>query len=149
MDEVLRALGDLALQAIPTFLLVAALHWYLKRVFFGPMTRVLAERHEATEGARKQAEESLEKASQKAVEYEAALAAARNEIYREQEELRLKLGEEHGRAILEARHNAEAQVKEAGNQLAAEVESARQSLALHADALAGQIAESVLRRKTV
>lgn len=149
MDEVLRALGDLALKAIPTFLLVMALHFYLKRVFFGPMARVLSERHEATEGARRTAEESLEKASQKATEYEAALAAAREEIYREQEALRLKLREEHVHAVLEARQGAEAQVKLAGNQLAAEVETARRSLALQADALAGEIAESVLRRNVV
>jgi F-type H+-transporting ATPase subunit b len=149
MDEVLRALGDLALKAIPTLVLVMALHLYLKRVFFGPMTRVLDERRKATEGARKQAEDSFEKASQKAAEYEAALAAARNEIYREQEELRLKLRAEHDRAVVEARHSTEAQVKEAGLQLGAEVESARRSLALDADALAGQIAESVLRERRV
>jgi F-type H+-transporting ATPase subunit b len=146
MDAVLRSLGELALAAIPTLLLVLALHFYLKRIFFGPMTRVLAERRAATEGARQAAEESFEKASQKAAEYETALAAAREEIFREQDALRTKLREDHERAVAEARQQAEAKVKEAGLALAAEVETARRTLAMDADALAVQIADSVLRR---
>lgn len=147
MDEVLRSLVGLLLKAIPTFLLVVLLHFYLKRVYFRPMARVLAERYAATEGARKLAGESLANAAAKAAEYEAALRAARGEIYREQEEFRQKLREENARTIREAREHAEAMVKEAGRQLAAEAAAAKQALAADADSLAEQIVQSMLHRR--
>jgi F-type H+-transporting ATPase subunit b len=148
MDEVLRSLGDLLLKALPTFLLVAVLHFYLKRMFFGPMAKVMQERYQATEGARKAAEENLAMASERAAEYEAALRVARGEIYREQEEFRQKLRQEHAQALKDARSGAQAAVKEAGEQLAAELVAAKQSLALQTETLANRIVESVFHRRT-
>ena len=49
------------------------------------MEKVLQQRYDATEGARKLAGESMERASAKAAEYEAAVRAARAEVYRAQE----------------------------------------------------------------
>jgi F-type H+-transporting ATPase subunit b len=144
MDEVLRSLGGLLIQAIPTLLLIVALYFYLKRIYFKPMARVLSERYDATEGARKQAEDSLAKASLKAGEYEAALRAARADIYREQEEFRKGLQKDHARAVADARQRAELMVKEAGASLAAEADNARRTLALRTEALADRIAETVL-----
>src|ERR1700690_2020536 len=144
MDELLRSLGGLALKAIPTFLLVVALHFYLKRVFFGPMARVIEERYQATEGARKAAEESLARAAAKADEYEASLRAARTEIYREEEEARQKPRQEQGQALAEPRRSAEFAALEARQQLAAELVTAKESLALQTDSLADQIVDSVL-----
>ena len=148
MDEVLRSLGGLLLKAIPTFLLIVLLHLYLKRMFFRPMARVIEERYQATEGARKAAEERLAKAAGKAAEYEASLRAARGEIYREQEELRQSLRQDQARAIAEARQSAGAGAKEASRQLAVELEAARQSLALQTESLASQIADSALHGRT-
>ena len=149
MDELLRSLGGLALKAIPTFLLVIALHFYLKRMFFRPMARVIEERYQATEGARKAAEESLAKAAAKADEYDASLRAARNEIYRQEEEIRQRLRQEQAQAIAEARRSAEAAAKEARQQLAAELVAAKESLAPHTDSLADQIVDSVLHGRVV
>jgi len=147
MDEVLRSLGGLLLKAIPTFLLVGLLYFYLKRVYFRPMGRVLAERYDATEGARKLAEESLAKASGKAAEYEAGLRSAREDIYREQEEFRQKLRQDYTQAIHEAKQSAEAVVKEARRQLEGELAHAQQVLAGRAGSLADEIVESVLHRR--
>ena len=83
MDETLRQLGGILLRAVPTFLLVVLLHFYLKFIFFKPLGRILRQRYDATEGARKLAEASLAKASEKAAEYEAALRAVRAETYKE------------------------------------------------------------------
>jgi F-type H+-transporting ATPase subunit b len=149
MDEVLRSLGGLLLQAIPTFLLVVALHFYLKRVFFRPMDRVLSARYSATEGARKLAEESLKKAAEKAAEYENSLRTARGEIFREQEEFRKKLREDQARATAEAKKHAEVMVKDAGRQLADDLEAAKRSLETHTESLAEGIVESVLHRRAV
>ena len=149
MEDTLRALGGLLLQAIPTFLIVLLLYFYLKRMYFRPMERVLAARYEATEGARKLAEESLAKASRKAAEYDAALRAARAEIYREQEAFRQTLRQEQAQAVEEARQRATAVVKDASLQLDAELAAARESLRQDAGALADQIVESILRRRPV
>jgi F-type H+-transporting ATPase subunit b len=149
MEDTLRALGGLLLQAIPTFLIVMLLYFYLKRVYFRPMERVLAARYEATEGARKLAEESLEKATRKTAEYDAALRAARAEIYREQEAFRQALRQEQAQAVEAAHQRATAAVKDAGLQFDAELAAARESLRQDAGALADQIVESVLRRRPV
>src|SRR5690348_10440863 len=84
MDEILHQLAELLLKAIPTFVLVVLLHFYLKFVFFKPLAKVLQQRYEATEGARKAAEQSMERAAAKTKEYEAAMRAARSEIYHSQ-----------------------------------------------------------------
>ena len=76
MDLILADLGKLLLRAVPTFLLVLVLHFYLKRIFFHPLDRVLEARREATKGARHAAEASLEQATQRSAEYEAAVRAA-------------------------------------------------------------------------
>src|SRR5437764_1668092 len=113
MDETLRALGGILLRAVPTFVLVVLLHFYLKYIFFKPLQRVLRQRYEATEGARKLAEASLAKASEKAAEYEAALRSARAETYKELELLRRQLQDDRAASVKEARARAEASVAQA------------------------------------
>ncbi|PYT23367.1 MAG: hypothetical protein DMG57_32185 [Acidobacteria bacterium] len=148
MDETLRALGGILLKAIPTFVLVFVLYLYLGRVFFRPLEKVLRKRYEATEGARKLADESLANATAKTEEYEAAMRAARADLYRELEQLRRELQQERAAKLEEARHKAEAQVTEGKAQLAAQVQELKQTLAAESEALANQIADSILRRRT-
>src|SRR3979411_2361134 len=103
MDATLHALGQVLLQGLPTFFLVLFLHFYLKSVFFKPLAKVLQERKEATEGARKQAAESLDRAAAKAAAYEESIRAARSEIYQEQESLRRKWREGQTDQLSDAR----------------------------------------------
>ena len=77
MDKILHQLGELLLTALPTFFLILFLNYYLKFVFFKPLEKALRQRYDATEGARKLAEESLQRAAAKTAEYEATLRAAR------------------------------------------------------------------------
>src|SRR6185503_11667618 len=128
MDETLRALGGILLKAIPTFILVVLLHFYLKFIFFKPLQRVLRQRYEATEGARKLAESSLAKAAEKAAEYEAALRAARSDTYKELEQLRRQLQDDRAAGVREARTRAEAALAQARVALEAEVASLKKSL---------------------
>src|SRR5258708_31006400 len=104
MEETLRALGEILLKAVPTFVLVFVLYLYLARMFFRPLEEVLKRRYEATEGARKLADESLAKAAAKTAEYEAASRAARGEVYNELGQLRRQLQAHHPAAIENARH---------------------------------------------
>lgn len=147
MDAILQALGGLLLKAVPTFVLVVLLTIYLKHVFFKPLARVLDERYRATEGARKLAQESLERASAKTAEYEEAMRRARAEVYQAQDEMRRRLAAERAEQVAQARARAEQAVGEARAQLAADADQARRSLAAEADSLAAQIADAVLSRR--
>ena len=142
----LHALGGILLRAVPTFLLVILLHYYLKNIFFKPLEKVLHQRYEATEGARQQAEKSLEQAAAKTASYEAQLRAAKASMYQAQEQLHKELQRREAAAVGEARKGAEAAIQLAKAQLAADVEAAKTSLAADSESLANQIAETILRR---
>lgn len=144
MGETLRALGDILLKALPTFFLVVVLYIYLRLVFFRPLASVLQTRRDRTAGARQRAEEALQRAEQKAAEYEAALQAARAEIYREEEAERQKALEAHAARVKDARAQAEVRLRQARERIGADVDNAKQSLAGQSDALAEQIIQIVL-----
>jgi len=145
MEETLRALGGILLNAVPTFVLVILLHFYLKYIFFKPLQHVLRLRYEATEGAKKLAEASLAKAAEKATEYEAALRVARAETYKELEQLRRQLQDERTAGVRDARVRAEAATAQAKAALAAEVAGLKKNLEAESDALADRIANKILR----
>jgi len=145
MEATLQALGQILLRAIPTFFLLILLHFYLKIVFFRPMRKIMQQRYEATEGARKVAEESLQRAAAKAGEYEAALRKAKGEVYDAHDQLHKELQEHHESELRNARKQAEAVVNQAKAELAKEVEAAKDSLAGESELLANQIAETILR----
>lgn len=147
MDRTLAALGALILEAIPTFLLVIALYFYLKKIYFDPMARMLKQRYDATEGARSLAEASFARAAELMSQYEAALRTARAEIYREQEAFRQRLRQEHASAVLEARKSGTAMVKEATAKLGGELEAAKVSLQAQSDSLAERITDAILSRR--
>ena len=109
--------------------------------------KVLHQRYEATEGARKLAEQSLQRASAKTAEYEAALLAARTEVYRAQEKVNKELQERGAAEIAAARDRASQAIKQAQAALAKDVEAAKAALAGDSERLADQIADSILRRQ--
>jgi F-type H+-transporting ATPase subunit b len=145
MEATLQALGGLLIKAVPTFLLVILLYFYLKWAFFSPLARVLEQRRQATEGARQKAEELLARAAAKTAEYEEALRAARSRMYLEQEAARQQWRQQHLEAVRAAREDARRLVEEARRQLEAELEIARRELELSSRALAGRIATNLLR----
>lgn len=142
----LHALGGILLRAVPTFLLVIALNYYLKSAFFKPLEKVLHQRYEATEGARKAAEESLARALAKTAGYEAALHDARNAIYQAQEKAHKEMQDRETAVVTQARHASDAAMKRAKADLAADVAAAKLALAAETDAMASRIADSILRR---
>jgi len=144
MDATLQALGQLLIQALPTVFIVLFLWFYLKATYFGPMERLLGERDAATIGARQQAAESLKRAEAKTAEYEEQLRAARNDLYREQEEQRRKWQAEQTEQILQARAKSDAAVKQAREELAADAAITRENLRSNAKALADEITANLL-----
>lgn len=147
MEATLQALGRILLNGLPTFFLVILLHFYLKRTFFRPIEKTLAARFDATEGARKAAEQSLQEADKRIAEYQASIRAARGEIYIEQEKLRKELQEKQAVQLEAARHDATVRLMQAKAEIEAEAANARQTLAAESDLLANEITESILQRR--
>ena len=146
MEATLHALGEIVLKGLPTFFLLILLHFYLKRTFFAPLEKVLAERYEATTGARKQAESAMARAEAKAKEYEEALRAARTEVYKENEAMRKQWRERQAVMLAEARANADSAIAVAKAELAGDVRAARESLQAESERIADGIATAILRR---
>jgi F-type H+-transporting ATPase subunit b len=146
MDAMLHALGQILLRAVPTFFLILLLHFYLKSMFFRPMANVLQARYEATEGARKLAAESLERAAARTKEFERTLNAAKTEVYQQREQAFKELQEQHAKALAQARASAEAEVQQAKAALAADIEALKGTLSAQSDTLAEEIAKTLLRR---
>lgn len=142
----LQQATGLLIQAVPTFLAVVFLHWYLKKTLFQPIERSLEERRQATEGARKSAAAALEAAERKVAEYDARLRDARTEIYKDQEAWRKALIDDQNASVAAARAENAGLIASAKASVAAEAESARARLEGEAGVLAGQIVASVGRR---
>src|SRR5689334_11766736 len=129
MAETLHALGQILLQALPTFFIVIFLFFYLDQMFFKPFGRVLEERRALTEGARETAKGTLDRAAERSGVYEASLRAERADVYKEQEQQRKRWREEQAAEIREARKRADQMVSAARSDLARQAEGAKESLA--------------------
>ena len=148
MEATLNALGGLLLKAIPTLCLLLVVHFYLKWMFFGPLKDVLAKRRGSTEGLREASEATLKKASEMAASIETQLRQAREQIYQEQDETRRNWTSEQAARLEEARKQARELVHQAKTELEAEAAAAKRELSAATGALAEQIAQSLLERKT-
>ena len=61
-------------KAVPTIIILILLFWYFRAMLFNPLGRILKEREELTEGARRAAEKSLKLAEAKQEEFEQKFA---------------------------------------------------------------------------
>src|SRR5579862_8352680 len=96
--------------------------------FFGPIQRVLSERHKRAEGARQEAEASRAAVQEKLRTYNEALRKTRGEMFASQEAARRIVLDERQAAVSAARAAAQHTLQEAKKALAADVESARVQL---------------------
>ena len=151
MDQLLQTVVGLwisvrpiVIRAIPTFVLVLALYFYLKKIIFEPLDRTIDERRKRTLGAIEGAEATLREVEKKAADYEKALQDARSGIYREQEAHRKTLAEEQAAAVAAARDRMKEQAKQVKVSISAEAEAAKTSLALEVERLSEQIAVKLL-----
>lgn len=146
MESTLHDLGQLLLKAIPTVFLLLVVHFYLKKMFFGPMADVLAKRRAATEGLRESAEAMRARALEQTASIEAQLRQAREEIYQEQEEARRNWTSEQSSQLEAARTEARELIHQGKQRLDVEASAAKTQLATTTDALANQIVRTLLER---
>jgi len=147
MDKTLHDLGGIVLDGLPTFFLVIILAFFVKFLYLKPLEKVLAERFRLTEGARKAAEDSLKNADSKIAQYQDALNNARAEIYQEQAVFLQKLHAEQAELAHAVRVESDARLAGIKLSIAKEADVARQGLESQAEALAGQIADTILTRR--
>lgn len=145
--EIVHQLGELFLAAVPTVIFVFLFYIFLRWSFFGPITRVMAERHARIEGARRYAESVHATAQEKARAYQETLRKTRAEIFGEQEAARRAALEERSAAIQKARSHANDEIQMAKKRIAAEIEAARGELAASGQQLAEQIVRSILEQQ--
>ncbi len=147
MLSTLQDLGNLLIKAIPTVIFFICLTFYLKRVFFKPLAKILDERKKATEGVRELAQRAFEAAEKKTSEFERALQLARAELHQEHEALRRRWNQEQDLEIAHAREEAARQIEAARLQIAQEVETAQATVNASVESLGERIVSSLLRRR--
>jgi F-type H+-transporting ATPase subunit b len=145
MEQMLASAGALLIEALPTFIIVVILHWYLKTTLFQPLEKVLADRYAQTKGAREKASAAIAMAEEKVAEYDSKLRGARTQMYQEQEAWRKQLLDEQSQSVAQAREEAKVQVQQAKADLSAQLEQSRQVLAREAEGLAEQIVSGILK----
>ena len=146
MDATLNALAGILLKGLPTFILFLLLHLYLRRMFFAPIEKVLKQRHEATAGAKKAAQDSLAAAQAKARDFELKLDEVRARLSQEREATRKEWVVRQAARVSEARTKTEAAIATGKAQVVAEATAARTALSAETERLADEITNSVLRR---
>jgi F-type H+-transporting ATPase subunit b len=144
MDETLHQLEKLLLGSIPTIFLFLLLVILYRLLVYGPLTRVLNERRERTEGAIEQADAAMAAAAAKAQEYEAQLRAARSKIFQARQLKQQQWTRERDSAVAEAHAAAQRQVEEAKLALQAQTEAGHRTIEDSIDQLASEILAAVL-----
>lgn len=144
MTEILRSLGNLFIQTIPTIIFVFLLLLVLERWFFRPLFVVLDRRKELTDGALARAKEHVADAETKTRQYEAAWQLGRHEIYRLREEGRRSALAQREGVLKKAREQAQAQLAQAQAELARQMETVKGDLKKACQSLALTIAETLL-----
>lgn len=144
MTNVFGALEQLFIHSIPTVIFVIILFFVLEHIFFRPVAEVMKKRAAATVGAMEWARKQAGAAEQKSREHDAAMQAARLEIYSTRQNDRQSALAEREARLRAARERSEGLVKEAQNSIAAESAAAKEQLAAVSQSLAREITEKIL-----
>jgi F-type H+-transporting ATPase subunit b len=144
MDETLRQLGGLLLGAVPTVVLLALLYALYATIVHKPLSRILAERRQKTEGMIEKSKADIAAAEARTSQYEERLREARATLFRAQEARRKAALDARQAALNQAREKAQAQVQAAKAAIEKDEEMAESTLQDQAQMLANEIIRRVL-----
>jgi F-type H+-transporting ATPase subunit b len=144
MDETLRQLGELLLGSVPTIIFMVLLYGLYAVLVHRPLVRVLAERHNKTEGAIEKAGADIAAAEARTAEYEHRLRDARLSVYRAQEARRQQALQARASLVAQARSHAQGQIEQARAAIDKDKEAAQAALRGQAGSLAEEIIRTVL-----
>ena len=145
MDQTLRQLGELLLQAIPTVIMFLTVYVGYRLLVHKPLMRVLEERYSKTQGAVEKARADIADAEAKTAEYEQRLRESRLALVRAQEARLHEVMEARNAILNKAREQAAAKVAAARAALQKDVEVAKASLQVDADRLSQDVIATILR----
>jgi len=148
MDAILRQIGELLINSIPTIISVLILWTAYTFLVHGKLRQVLAERHALTEGAIERAQQEIATAEQRTAEYERSVREARSQIYKGQQANRQQVMDELNAALAESRQNALEMVKKARAALGKDMVGAKLALEQQAIVLADEVIATVLKPAT-
>ena len=140
----LIAVKAILVNAIPTFCLVWLLYFYISKMFFTPLEKVLHQRHEATEGLRKAAADRVSQAEQKTAAYQEALRSSSAEIYKQQEQDRKQAVERRAEMLRQSRSRADERIKQARQEIEQAAEAAKKQLGQESEQMAQWITRVIL-----
>jgi F-type H+-transporting ATPase subunit b len=145
MDAILRQIGELLVNSIPTIISVLILWTAYRFIVHGKLRQVLEQRHALTEGAIERARQEIAIAEKRTAEYEQRVREARSKIFKTQQANRQRVMEERNAALAESRQRAGEMVKKARAVLEAETKAAKGALEQQASVLADQVIATVLK----
>jgi F-type H+-transporting ATPase subunit b len=145
MEQTLRQLGELLLGSVPTIILLATLYILYTFLVYRPLTAVLAERRNRTEGAMEKARADIAAAEARTADYEQRLREARQKVFKNLENRRQQATQVRAEAVNRARAHAQEQVKQARALLEQDKQEAITELQSEAGRLAAEIVRTVLR----
>lgn len=119
----------------------------LRRVLFGPVGRLMAERERRTDGTHAEARSMMEEGRELQARYDAAIATARAEGEAVRSEIREEALKARNAVVSQGREAAARRIQEMREEVRRELEAARGVAAQDAETLARQMAEKVLGRK--
>lgn len=119
----------------------------LRRVLFGPVGRLMAERERRTEGAHAEARALSNEGKALQEQYDAAIAKARAEGEAIKGEIREEAVRARNAILSQGRDAATQKIQEIREELRKEMDAARVVASSNAEALAQEMAEKVLGRK--
>src|SRR5258708_10850498 len=111
MDQTLRQLGELLLGAVPTVVLLGTLYILSSVLVHRPLTAVLVERRNRTQGAMEKARADIAAAEARTADYEQRLREARQKVFKNQEARRQQATQSRNQAVNQARARAQEQLK--------------------------------------
>ena len=145
MEHTLRQLGELLLGSVPTIILLTILYILYTFLVYRPLTAVLAERRNRTQGAMEKARADIAAAEARTADYEQRLREARQKVFKNLENRRQQATQVRSEAVNQARVRAQEQVKHARALLEQDKQEATAKLQLEAGRLASEIVRTVLR----
>jgi F-type H+-transporting ATPase subunit b len=149
MDETLRQVGELLLGSVPTIIFLVLLYGIYTVLVHKPLVKVLAERHDKTDGAIEKASADIAAAEARTAEYEQRLREARMTVFKHREALRQQALQARTAALAEARKKAQAQVEQAREAIEKDRAAAQVVLQAESGKLAAEIIRIVLQPGTV
>jgi F-type H+-transporting ATPase subunit b len=148
MDETLRQVGELLLGSIPTIIFLVLLYGIYSVLVHKPLVKVLAERHDKTEGAIEKARADIAAAEARTAQYEQRLREARMMVFKHQEALRQQALQARASALAEAQKKAHAQLEQAREAIEKDKAAAQAVLQAESGKLAAEIIRIVLQPGT-